>query len=153
MANIHGTRAHSIVGNISEGRNLFVPRCDSQDSCRVSVFSWIPNSQSGDPFQGVIDQVSVAVPKLSAVGQSQSNSRAERSVQTVENIVRTFKSALEARIASKVPSSSALTYWASHDSDTFSIKKSAGEKNTLGVLLERQEFVGKLLKESPFVAA
>lgn len=49
--------------------------------------------------------------------------------------------------------SSALTYWASHDSDEFPIKKTAGVKNTLSVLSSRQEFVGNLLKETPFVAA
>ena len=36
-----------------------------------------------------------AVPEKSAVGESQSNSRAERSVQQIEDVVRTSKSAIE----------------------------------------------------------
>ena len=73
--------------------------------------------------------------------------------KTGDKLYDQWKSETETKGRNIFALSSALTYWASHDSDTFSIKKSAGEKNTLAVLLDRQEFVGKLLKESPFVAA
>ena len=44
-----------------------------------------------------------AVPENSAVGAGTSNGRAERRVQAVEDTLRTLKSALEARIKSKIP--------------------------------------------------
>ena len=46
--------------------------------------------------------------------------------------------------------SSALTYWSTHDSNEFPVRQRKGEKNCLGVLAERQKFVGALLKEAPF---
>ena len=55
--------------------------------------------------------MSSAVPEKSAVGQSPSNSRAERSVQQVEDLVRTYKSAIEARMNAKLPSNHPLVHW------------------------------------------
>ena len=47
--------------------------------------------------------------------------------------------------------SSALTYWSSHDSDDFPVKKSAGASNSMGILADRQKFVAGLMKKAPFV--
>ena len=49
----------------------------------------------GHPNFGVLQSV---VPETSAVGQFQSNARAERSVQQFEDLARCYKSALEARM-------------------------------------------------------
>ena len=62
----------------------------------------------GDPHFGSLNS---AVPEKSAVGQSPSNSRAERSVQQVEDLVRTYKSAIEARMNAKLPSNHPLVHW------------------------------------------
>ena len=51
---------------------------------------------SGDEYLG-------AVPEPSAVDESQSNGRAERSVQRFEDKARTFKAALESRLQSGIP--------------------------------------------------
>ena len=43
------------------------------------------------------------VPEASAVGESASNSRAERTIQAVEDLLRVHKHALEARLGKRVP--------------------------------------------------
>ena len=45
-----------------------------------------------------------AVPEYSAVGDSASNCRAERAVQTIADQNKTLNSALEARVDTRVPS-------------------------------------------------
>ena len=55
--------------------------------------------------------VRIAVPENSAVGESQSNGKAERAVQMVEDQVRTIKLALESRIGARIPSNHALMHW------------------------------------------
>ena len=62
----------------------------------------------GDLYYGLIQS---AVPENSAVGESQSNSRAERAVQTFEDMLRTYKSALEARMEAYLPCDHAVMYW------------------------------------------
>ena len=51
------------------------------------------------------------VPEMSAVGESQSNGRAERAVQTVEDKVRAHKAALEARIQARIPVEHPVMKW------------------------------------------
>ena len=43
------------------------------------------------------------VPEASAVGESQANGKAESSVQKVEDLLRTYKSALETNINERIP--------------------------------------------------
>ena len=52
-----------------------------------------------------------AVPESSAVWESASNCRAERVVQAVEDLLRTLKSTLEARIKSKIPVMHPVMKW------------------------------------------
>lgn len=52
-----------------------------------------------------------AVPETSAVGESASNGRAERTVQEIEDMLRTLKIALETRLATRVPTSHPVTKW------------------------------------------
>ena len=52
-----------------------------------------------------------AVAEYSGVGASASNGRAERAVQTVEDQLRTLKSALEVRIDTRVPSDHPVLRW------------------------------------------
>ena len=47
--------------------------------------------------------------------------------------------------------SSALTYWSSHDSDDFPVKKTAGASNSMSILADRQKFVANLMSKAPFV--
>ena len=52
-----------------------------------------------------------AVTEVSAVSDSQSNGRAERAVQAVEDLLRTMKLALEDRIKRRIPSTHAIMAW------------------------------------------
>ena len=51
------------------------------------------------------------VPETSAVGESASNARAERTIQSVEDLLRVHKHALEARIGERLPSDSPTLRW------------------------------------------
>ena len=64
--------------------------------------------QDLEQFQGNLDQ---AVNEYSAIGESASNGRAERTVQAVEDMLRTLKSALEARLRVRVPSTHPIMRW------------------------------------------
>ena len=57
------------------------------------------------------DAVLCAVPEYSAVGESASNGKAERSVQQLEDQVRTLKSALEERIGARLGSTHSVMRW------------------------------------------
>ena len=52
-----------------------------------------------------------AVPESSAIGESASNGRAERTVQSFEDLLRTLKSALETRMQAKLPVQHAAMKW------------------------------------------
>ena len=52
-----------------------------------------------------------AVPEYSAVGESASNGRAERTVQSVEDMLKTLKSALEERMQQKLPTGHPVFRW------------------------------------------
>ena len=53
----------------------------------------------------------IAVPEHSHPGESQSNGTAERSVQMIEDMVRTIKSALEDRIGQQIPCTAPIMRW------------------------------------------
>ena len=57
------------------------------------------------------DDVRIAVPENSAVGESQSNGKAEKGVQMVEDQIRTLKLALEARIGARIPCNHPVMHW------------------------------------------
>lgn len=51
------------------------------------------------------------VPEASAVGESQSNGKAENAVQRIENMLCTYKSALEEHLGTRIPSRHPLINW------------------------------------------
>ena len=53
----------------------------------------------------------VGTPELSSVGESQSNGKSERGVQLVEDLIRTLKSAFEARLGMRLGSTHPVMYW------------------------------------------
>ena len=68
----------------------------------------IDNSPQAVPTTASPD---LAVPEHSHTGESQSNRTAERSVQMVEDLVRTLKAALEDRMGQQIPCDSPLMHW------------------------------------------
>ena len=57
------------------------------------------------------DDVRIAVPENSPVGESQSNGKSERTVQMVKGQIRTVKLALEYRIGARIPCEHPLMHW------------------------------------------
>ena len=57
------------------------------------------------------DEVIQMLPDWSAVGESASNGRAERTVQQVEDLLHTYLHALESRIKTAVNTSSPIVRW------------------------------------------
>ena len=91
------------------GVKHFVYKSDQEASIVALVDEVLKRSQSpGDQYYWLIH---TAVPENSAVGQSASNSRAERAVQTFEDMLRNYKSALEARMSEHLPCNHAIMYW------------------------------------------
>ena len=77
-----------------------------EEALRRSGRSGIP--EEPDTFNSGLQQ---AVAEFSAVGESASNGKAERTVQAVEDMVRTLKSALESRIKSRMGTGTAIMKW------------------------------------------
>ena len=63
--------------------------------------------------QGVLHNPTLTqmVPEASAVGESQSNGKAENAVQTFEDLLRTYKSALETRLECRIPVKHPIMRW------------------------------------------
>ena len=57
------------------------------------------------------DRLVQAVPEASSVGESQSNGRAESSVLRIQDLVRTYKCALESRLSTRIPCDHPIFYW------------------------------------------
>ena len=53
----------------------------------------------------------IVVPEKRAVGESPSNGKAERAVQSVEDMVRSYLHALESRIKTKLPANHPVMRW------------------------------------------
>ena len=88
----------------SEGVHSFVYKSDQERALRRLLTDVIVSMEKGG-------HILKAVPENSAVGESQSNGRAEAAVQQVEDQLRTLKAALEARIGKKVPTNHAIMIW------------------------------------------
>ena len=107
----------------SNGLTKFVYKCDQERSLDALSDAAIEKTlmvqlveeaaqrsgKSAAPVDG--DDVRIAAPENSAVGESQSNGKAERAVQTVEDQIRTVKLALEARIGARIPCNHPIMHW------------------------------------------
>ena len=79
------------------GLAQFVFMCDQESSIETLIQAAIKVAGRDAEWVG-------AVPEHSAVGESQSNARAERAMQEVEDLLRTMLAALEHRIKARIPS-------------------------------------------------
>ena len=86
-------------------RNWFY-KTDQESSTKVVVDEALRRTGKSGTFESY-----EAVPEYSAVGDSASNGRAERAEQNIEDQLRTLKSALEARINTRVPSDHPVLRW------------------------------------------
>lgn len=107
------------------GLTKFVYKSDQEVSVRAAAEEAVKDAQmKDDQIKDLMEEAikksgragthlpfNTAVPELSAVGESASNGRAERAVQTVEDQLRVGKSALEARLGAKIPCSHPVIRW------------------------------------------
>ena len=89
-------------------RNL-VYKSDQENSLKACIDEAI-RSVGGTAVEAD-DAVLCAIPEYSAVVESASNGKAERSVQQLEDQVRTLKSALEERIGARLGSTHSVMRW------------------------------------------
>ena len=88
----------------SEGISELVYKSDQERAlCRLLSDVVTEATKKGDVFS--------AVPENSAVGESQSNGRAEAAVQKWEDHMRTIKAGLETRLGQKVPLKHPVVLW------------------------------------------
>ena len=86
------------------GITEMVYMCDQESSINLCIQESLRKMKLSGEFAG-------GVPENSAVGESQSNGRAEAAVQQVEDYVRTYKAALEARIGAQIPCVHPVMMW------------------------------------------
>ena len=94
----------------STGLTKVVYKNDQEPAIRTAIeAALLKCGRSGEalPEQEVFQMV----PENSAVGESPSNGRAERAVQMVEDMMRTYLSALESRLKCKIPTQHPVMRW------------------------------------------
>ena len=91
------------------GVRHIVYKSDQEES--ISAMAKEAIKQVGIAGEAYDPELHMAVPEHSAVGSSASNGRAERTVQIVEDLVRTYRSALQSRLACKLPSDHPVSRW------------------------------------------
>ena len=94
----------------ASGVNKMVYKSDQEPALKATVeYALTKIGRTGDAKGG--DDFLQLVPEYSAVGESPSNGRAERAIQTIEDMVRTYLHALEGRIKTKVSTAWPVVRW------------------------------------------
>ena len=94
----------------SSGIRHLVYKSDQEASLKATIEKSLEKiDKPGMPTEG--ENFLQLVPESSAVGESASNGKAERTVQAVEDMVRTYLSALEGRLQAQVKSNSPVVRW------------------------------------------
>ena len=97
--------------------------CDQECSLNTAIVAALRKLKVDGEWAG-------AVPEHSAVGESQSNGRAEVAVQTVEDQLRTLKHALEHHIGARIPSTHPVMMWMAEYTGTILTKYSIDTDGT-----------------------
>ena len=94
------------------GLTRFVWKSDQEASVKALMEEAVKRcGRSGDMVPDGEASPVTAVPESSPVGSSASNGRIERTVQAVEDLLRTLKAALEARIGAQFPCAHPVVRW------------------------------------------
>ena len=87
------------------------------------------------------------VPEASAVGETQSHGKAESSVQRVEDLLRTYKSALETNINDRIPADHPVFAWmVEHTASIYNRLVCTDDGTTPYQSLHGQRYRGKLVE-------
>ena len=101
------TRLASFIKD--SGYKRIVYKSDQEFSIRaIFEAAFRKADRQGKPYNPELDQM---VPEASAVGESQSNGRAENAVQRLEDLLRTYKCALESNIGFRIPVEHPVINW------------------------------------------
>ena len=91
------------------GYKKIVYRSDQEPSIRAIFEAAFKKAcREGELYNPALDQM---VPESSAVGESASNDRAENAVQRLEDLLRTYKCALETNVGFRIPVSHPVISW------------------------------------------
>ena len=86
-----------------------VYRSDQEPSIRaMSEEAFKVSGREGALYNSDLHQM---VPEASAAGESQSNGKAEKSVQKIKDLLRSYKSALETNIGTRIPVDHPVFAW------------------------------------------
>ena len=88
------------------GLSKMVYKTDQESALRSTIEEALRRTGRSSTFETF-----EAAPEVSAVGESASNGKAERAVQTFEDQLRTLKSALDSRLKRRVPVNHPLMNW------------------------------------------
>ena len=102
-ADVHATRRLAAFLRAA-GTSQFTFMCDQEGALKTMMAEAMEQAKAMGEYLG-------AVPENSAVGESQSNGRAERAVQQLEDHVRTFLGELEHRLGQSIKSDHPILAW------------------------------------------
>ena len=92
------------------GITKLVYKSDQEPAIRAMLEKALTSiGRNGEARSG--DEIVQLVPEASAVGESPSNGKAERAVQSIEDMTRTYLSALEGRIKFQIPTQHPVMRW------------------------------------------
>ena len=86
------------------GVNRLAYMCDQENALNAMIRASMNALGGSAEWKG-------AIPETSAVGESQSNGKAEAAVKTFEDQLRVMKSAFESRLQSRLPSAHPVMRW------------------------------------------
>ena len=127
------------------GYKSIVYRSDQESSIRAMLEeSFKVSSREGVLYNPDLHQM---VPEASAVGESQSNGKAESSVQKVEDLLRTYKSALETNIDQRIPADHPTFAWmVEHTASLYNRLVCTEDGSTPYQSLHGQRYRGKMVE-------
>ena len=126
------------------GYAKIVYRSDQERSI-IALFeeTFKASGREGTPLHN--PQLTQMVPEASAVGESQSNGKAENAVQKFEDLLRTYKSALETHLQCRIPIDHTIMRWMTeHVASITNRYKCNDEGQTPFEAIHGQRFRGKL---------
>ena len=127
------------------GYRSIVYRSDQEPSIRAMFEeAFKASGREGALYNADLHQM---VPEASAVGESQSNGKAESSVQKIEDLLRTYKSALETNIGTRIPVDHPVFAWmVEHAASIHNRLICTEDGNTPYQSLHGQRYRGKLVE-------
>ena len=115
VVDMKGTDGYAITRLVEffreSGISKFVYKSDREPAIVALMEEAVKRSGRSGELLKPDEEPQQGVPENSAVGESASNGRAERTIQAVEDLLRVHKLALEGRLKARIPSDHAVLRW------------------------------------------